>query len=63
MKWLFRKYLEAGRKEMLAHVIEKFEQAYDDYYGQGEFESANLVTDLVAYLQDDLDGISDKSIR
>lgn len=62
MKWLIAKYIARGRQEMLMQVIQKFEQLYDDYYGQGEFESANLITDMVAYLQDDEDGINDSRI-
>lgn len=63
MKWLMARCIQKGRQEMLEQVIQKFEQLYDDYYGQGEFKSANLVTDMVAYLQDDEDGISDSRIR
>lgn len=62
MNWLFRKYVQRGREEMLAQVIQKFEEAHDHYYGLGEYKSANLVTDLVAWLQDDTDGQSDASI-
>jgi hypothetical protein len=62
MKWLFRRYIERGRDEMLSEVITKFESAYDHYYGLGEFKSADLVTDFVAWLQDDEGGLSDPSI-
>lgn len=55
---MFRKYKERIRHEYLREIIEKFEELYDDYYGQGEFKSANLVTDMVAYLQDDTEAIS-----
>lgn len=47
---------------MLAQLIAKFEIAYDHYYSLGEHDSANLVTDLVAWLQDDEDGQSDARI-
>ena len=58
MKWLFRMYIEQGKQEMLSQVISKFESMYDDYYGQGEFESANLVVDIVAYIQEDHEGMT-----
>lgn len=63
MNRLFNRLIERGRHQMLSEVIAKFEDAYDHYYGLGEFESANLVVDLVAWLQDDKDGQSDASIR
>lgn len=63
MNWFKKRWIDIGRKEMLREVIEKFQDAYDQYYGQGEFDAANLVTDMVAYLQDDKDGISDESLR
>lgn len=62
MKWIFKKWIQIGRKEMLSEVIGKFEQAYDDYYGKGEFESADLVIDIVAWLQDDFEALNDPSI-
>ena len=57
-------YKEKIRKQYLAEIIEKFEELYDDYYGQGEFEAANLVIDMVAYLQEDYESMSsnDKSL-
>jgi hypothetical protein len=58
MNWFFRKYIQQGRQEMLTQVIHKFEELYDDYYGQGQFDDANLIVDLVAYLQDDYEAIS-----
>jgi hypothetical protein len=58
MNWFFRKYIEQGRQEMLTQVIHKFQELYDDYYGQGQFDDANLIVDLVAYLQDDYEAIS-----
>jgi len=58
------KYIKQGRDEMLSEVIEKFESMWDDYYAQGDLTSADFVTDLVAYLQDDTEAISnyDKGI-
>jgi hypothetical protein len=38
--------------------MHKFEELYDDYYGQGQFDDANLIVDLVAYLQDDYQAMS-----
>lgn len=58
MQWLFRKYIEQGKQEMLSQVITKFETMFDDYYGQGQFKEADLVTDMVAYLQDDHEAMS-----
>jgi hypothetical protein len=59
VNWLKRKWIAEGEARMLSKVIAKFEDAHDQYFGQGDFESANLVVDLVAFLQDDQDGVSD----
>jgi hypothetical protein len=59
---LFERYREQGRQEMLAHVIHKFEELYDDYYAQGDFKACDLAVDMVAYLQDDFEGLDDKGI-
>lgn len=56
------RYKEQGRQEMLAKCIEKFAELHDVYYQQGEFEAANLTIDMVAYLQDDFEGVSDQGI-
>jgi hypothetical protein len=58
MNRFLRKYIEQGRQEMLTQVMHKFEELYDDYYGQGQFDDANLIVDLVAYLQDDYQAMS-----
>jgi hypothetical protein len=57
------KYLQQGRDEMLSTIIRKFEELHDEYTRQGDEDSADLLTDLVAWMQDDLEGLSDKSIR
>jgi hypothetical protein len=54
----FERYREQGRQEMLEHVISKFEELYDEYYAQGDERACNLTIDMVAYLQDDFEGIS-----
>ena len=59
---LFERFREQGRQEMLAHVIHKFEELYDDYYSQGDFKACELTVDMVAYLQDDFEAISDQGI-
>lgn len=57
------KYIQQGRDEMLSTIIRKFEGLHDEYTRQGDEDSADLLTDLVAWMQDDLEGVSDKSIR
>jgi hypothetical protein len=59
---LFERFREQGRQEMLAHVIHKFEELYDDYYAQGDYQACDLTVDMVAYLQDDFEAISDQGI-
>ena len=57
------KWIQQGRDEMLSTIIRQFEGLHDEYTRQGDEDSADLLTDLVAWMQDDLEGISDKSIR
>ena len=56
-------YRRQGREEMLSDIITKFEELHDEYTRQGDNDSAELLVDLVAWLQDDIEGMSDKSIR
>lgn len=49
---------EKGRKDMFADIIQKFEELHDEYLIQGDEDSANLVVDLVAWLQNDEGGVS-----
>ena len=56
------KYREEGRQEIWALFIDKFAELHDQYYAQGDAVACDLVTDLVAWVQDDSDGISDKGI-
>lgn len=56
-------YREQGRKEMFADIIKRFEGLHDEYTAQGDEDSANLVVDLVAWLQDDEGGMSEPSSR
>lgn len=58
-KGITEKYREQGRQEQLQLMISKFEELHNEYYGQGDLKAADLVTDLVAYIQDDFDGMSD----
>lgn len=62
MKSVKKKWMKKGQDEMLAHVIDKFEQMYDEHYQQGAFIESNLIVDMVAYLQDDFEGLSDQGI-
>ena len=62
LRALKEKYRAQGREEMLAICISKFEELHDDYYAQGDLVAANLTIDMVAYLQDDFEGISDSRI-
>jgi hypothetical protein len=59
---LFERYREQGRQEMLAKVITKFEELYDEYYAQGDYKAADLTVDMVAYLQDDFEAINDQGV-
>lgn len=52
-------FRQQGRDEMLNRCIAKFEELYDEYYSQGDEVAANLTIDMVAYLQDDYEAISD----
>lgn len=53
-------YREQGRQQQLAVMIEKFSELHDQYYQQGDEAAQNLVIDLVAYIQEDYDAISDR---
>jgi hypothetical protein len=59
IKKIKNKWIQQGRDEMLSQVIEKFAEMHDQYYGEGDFDASNLVIDLVAFLQNDYEGISD----
>ena len=52
-------YRRQGKEEMLSDIIAKFEELHDEYTRQGDSDSADLLTDLVAWLQDDFEGMSD----
>jgi len=52
-------YREQGRQEMFSEIVAKFEELHEEYTRQGDKDSADLVTDLVAWLQDDFEGMSD----
>jgi hypothetical protein len=56
---LFERLREQGRQEMLAHVIHKFAELYDEYYAQADYKACDLTIDMVAYLQDDFEALSD----
>jgi hypothetical protein len=57
---LKEKYREQGRQEVWELLIEKFEELHDQYYAQGDQVATDLVTDLVAWMQDDWEGVSDR---
>lgn len=57
------RYREEGRQEVWQLFIEKFEELHDQYYAQGDGVACDLVTDLVAWLQDDWDGVSDARLN
>ena len=59
---VFERFREQGRQEMLSQVIHKFEELYDQYYAQGDHKACDLTVDMVAYLQDDYEAISDQGI-
>jgi hypothetical protein len=52
-------WVQQGRDEKFTEIISKFEDLHQEYIRQGDSESADLLTDLVAWLQDDLDGMRD----
>jgi hypothetical protein len=52
-------YRQQGRQEMLSDIVAKFEELHEEYTRQGDSDSADLLTDLVAWLQDDFEGMSD----
>jgi hypothetical protein len=54
------KYREQGRQEVWELFIEKFEDLHEQYYAQGDDVAAELATDLVAWLQDDWEAVSDR---
>lgn len=56
------RYREQGRAEMLTKCMDKFAELHDEYFAQGDFAAAELTVDMVAYLQDDLKGISDQGV-
>lgn len=56
-------YRQQGRQEMFAEIIARFEGLHDEYLAQGDEDSANLVVDLVAWLQDDEGGMSEPYSR
>jgi hypothetical protein len=56
-------YRQQGRDEMFADIIKRFEGLHDEYLAQGDEVSANLVVDLVAWLQDDEGGMSESFSR
>ena len=53
-------YREEGRQQVWALFVEKFAELHDQYYAQGDTVACDLVTDLVAWMQDDLEGVSDR---
>jgi len=53
------KYREEGRQEVWALFIEKFAELHDEYYQQGDAVACDLVTDMVAWVQDNEGGMSD----
>lgn len=53
------KYREEGRREVWALFMDKFAELHDQYYQQGDAVACDLVTDMVAWMQDDPGGMSD----
>ena len=47
------RYRDEGRQEVWALFVEKFAELHDQYYQQGDAVACDLVTDLVAWMQDD----------
>lgn len=58
-KRLQERYREEGRQEVWDLFMEKFAELHDHYYQQGDAAACDLVTDLVAWMQDDTEGMSD----
>lgn len=55
MNWLKKKWIAKGREEMLSEMIDKFAELHSEYYSTGDVQAAELVVELVAYLQNDDD--------
>ena len=52
--------IKKGRAIEQERLIAKFEILWDEYYGQGDLQAADFVTDILAYLNDDTEGMSDE---
>ena len=57
---MINKLIQKGRKLEQQRIIAKFEILWDEYYGQGDLQAADFVTDMLAYLNDDTGGMSDE---
>lgn len=57
---LKEKYREEGRQEIWGLFVEKFGELHDEYYSQGDRVAADLVVDLIAWVQGDEEGTSDR---
>jgi len=62
-KQLEEKFREEGRQEVWTLFVEKFAELHEQYYQQGDDVACDLVTDLVAWMQDDWDGVSDARLN
>jgi hypothetical protein len=62
-KQLEEKFREEGRQEVWTLFVEKFAELHDQYYQQGDAVACDLVTDLVAWMQDDWEGMSDARLN
>ena len=51
--YLTKAFLNRIRAQVIRELIVKFEELHDEYYSQGDLAAANVVVDLVAWLQDD----------
>jgi hypothetical protein len=45
------------RASLMSELITKLEALWDDYYSEGDYQSADVVVDVVAWLQDDVQAL------
>ena len=45
------------RASLMSELITKLEALWDDYYSEGDYKSADVVVDVVAWLQDDVQAL------
>lgn len=58
--WLMRQLRRfSGRDIAERKTMEKLDTLYDHYHAQGNYEACSVVCDVVAWLQDDFDAMTE----